>query len=123
MICLKCSTDNSEHRKFCRECGLSIANICMKCGFVNSLSDKYCGGCGFLLASTLPQESSVDSKENITTQIYVRPTARYTAEDMRELISSQSEKKDKKLKKKEKSESDKIGQNELDKLFEPEDSD
>ncbi len=46
MDCLKCSTKNSEGRKFCSEYGALIVNICQKCEFINSLTDKYCGGCG-----------------------------------------------------------------------------
>src|SRR5207249_2481289 len=35
-----------EGRRFCGDCGLSLALPCPSCGFVNEGSVKFCGGCG-----------------------------------------------------------------------------
>ncbi|MBI4683605.1 MAG: zinc ribbon domain-containing protein [Nitrospirae bacterium] len=120
MICFKCSTDNSDIRKFCRRCGSLIANICRKCGFSNSLDDQYCGGCGSILASASSPPSSQPEKELIP-QAGIRPAGGYTDQDIKELMESSSEKKDKKPKKKEKTDSDQLSQDALDELFNSED--
>lgn len=112
MYCLKCSTKNSEGRKFCRECGSLIVNFCQECGFINSLTDKYCGGCG----TNLLNMKTSDSKEDILSQ------GKYSASDIRELIDEHSQKKDKKPKKKEIKETGEVSQDLLDTIFGPDDS-
>jgi class 3 adenylate cyclase len=46
MKCPKCQTENSETRKFCRECGAKLLLVCPQCGFENLPADKFCGECG-----------------------------------------------------------------------------
>ncbi|HEY93341.1 MAG TPA: zinc-ribbon domain-containing protein, partial [Dehalococcoidia bacterium] len=46
MKCPHCQTENSETRKFCRECGAKLINICPQCGTENPPEDKFCGECG-----------------------------------------------------------------------------
>lgn len=46
MQCLKCKTENREGRRFCGECGASLAAPCPECGFENEPGEKFCGGCG-----------------------------------------------------------------------------
>src|SRR4029077_4769099 len=46
MQCPRCQAENSEGRRFCGDCGLSLALPCPSCGFVNEGSAKFCGGCG-----------------------------------------------------------------------------
>ena len=46
MKCPKCSTDNPETRKFCRECGEKLLLRCPKCNSENLPGDKFCGECG-----------------------------------------------------------------------------
>src|SRR5215469_848670 len=51
MRCSKCGTDNREGRKFCAECGASLAAKCPQCGAVNEPNEKFCGECGALLTA------------------------------------------------------------------------
>jgi class 3 adenylate cyclase len=46
MKCPKCSTDNAETRRFCRECGEKLSLKCPRCNFENLPEDKFCGECG-----------------------------------------------------------------------------
>ena len=46
MQCPRCHAENREGRRFCGECGLSLASTCPSCGFLNEGSEKFCGGCG-----------------------------------------------------------------------------
>lgn len=82
MRCPRCNTENSESRRFCRECGSFIANTCRRCGFNNSLTDKYCGGCGVGLTN---QSISV-AKGDISSQVSSKGTGKYSSEDISELI-------------------------------------
>jgi class 3 adenylate cyclase/tetratricopeptide (TPR) repeat protein len=51
MQCPRCQTENREGRRFCAECGASLALSCSACGFSNEPGEKFCGGCGLLLTS------------------------------------------------------------------------
>jgi class 3 adenylate cyclase/tetratricopeptide (TPR) repeat protein len=46
MQCPRCQADNREGRRFCAECGASLALLCSACGFLNEPGEKFCGGCG-----------------------------------------------------------------------------
>ena len=46
MRCPRCQAENREGRRFCAECGASLATACLSCGFTNEPSEKFCGGCG-----------------------------------------------------------------------------
>jgi class 3 adenylate cyclase/tetratricopeptide (TPR) repeat protein len=62
MKCPKCSTDNAETRKFCRECGEKLLIKCPKCESENLPDDKFCGECGCDLSK--PTEApAIDYKE------------------------------------------------------------
>ncbi|NCO82755.1 MAG: hypothetical protein COZ31_05090 [Nitrospirae bacterium CG_4_10_14_3_um_filter_44_29] len=120
LICSKCKAENSERRKFCRECGALIANFCRKCGFHNSFADKYCGGCGSSMSSKLPGALSPSevARENTPSAAGILTSAKYTAEDIKELIDSQPDKKEKKIRKKETTETGELSQDALDRMFE-----
>ena len=51
MQCPRCHAENREGRRFCGECGLSLALTCPSCRFVNEGGEKFCGGCGAPVAS------------------------------------------------------------------------
>ena len=51
MQCPRCHAENREGRRFCGECGFSLASTCPSCGFLNEGSEKFCGGCGAPLTS------------------------------------------------------------------------
>ncbi len=46
MICTACQTQNEDGRKFCGECGTSLAALCPSCGTPNASDVKFCGECG-----------------------------------------------------------------------------
>jgi len=46
MQCPRCHAENRAGRRFCGECGLSVALTCPSCGFLNEGTEKFCGGCG-----------------------------------------------------------------------------
>jgi Double zinc ribbon/Adenylate and Guanylate cyclase catalytic domain len=49
MRCSKCGSDDREGRKFCTNCGASLAAYCPKCGADIQLREKFCGECGTAL--------------------------------------------------------------------------
>ena len=54
MQCPRCQAENREGRRFCAECGASLALPCAACGFSNEPGEKFCGGCGVSLTSVRP---------------------------------------------------------------------
>ncbi len=63
MKCTECQTQNTEARKFCRECGTKLLIICPQCGFQNLPDDKFCGECGQRLKDALAVEKEVPETE------------------------------------------------------------
>ena len=49
MVCGNCGTHNEAGRKFCMECGSSLAVVCPACGSPNAPQSKFCGECGTAL--------------------------------------------------------------------------
>ena len=56
MNCATCGTENRADRRFCRQCGLPLANVCGVCGTGNEPGDRFCGNCGTTIA---PAETPV----------------------------------------------------------------
>src|SRR5262245_9496980 len=52
MRCSKCGADNREGRKFCAECGETLASKCPRCGATNESREKFCGECGAALGTS-----------------------------------------------------------------------
>ncbi|MEP7378408.1 MAG: adenylate/guanylate cyclase domain-containing protein [Chloroflexota bacterium] len=51
MICANCGTANEAGRRFCDECGASLAAACPSCGATdNRLNARFCGTCGTTLS-------------------------------------------------------------------------
>jgi len=60
MRCEACGAENEGGRKFCGECGTSLALACPSCGTLNPPTVKFCGECGTPLApGASPAPSSV----------------------------------------------------------------
>ena len=57
-LCPNCGAENESSRKFCGECGGSLALSCPACGSPNPSSVKFCGDCGAPLDSAPPAASS-----------------------------------------------------------------
>ena len=51
MRCGKCGKDNREGRRFCADCGATLAVKCPDCGAINEPDESFCGGCGTRLAA------------------------------------------------------------------------
>src|SRR5262245_63285281 len=62
MQCARCRAENRDGRRFCGECGLSLAATCPFCGFTNEGNEKFCGGCGRALTAA-PEESKLLSPQ------------------------------------------------------------
>ncbi len=50
VICANCGTENDAGRRFCDECGATLAAACPNCGASNRPSARFCGSCGTVLA-------------------------------------------------------------------------
>src|SRR5262249_14002823 len=51
MRCSKCGADNREGRKFCTQCGSTLAAKCPRCGAAVEPAEKFCGECGTALGT------------------------------------------------------------------------
>ena len=57
MHCAACGTENRADRKFCAQCGATLARACPACGAANLPGERFCGECGRSLevqVSSLP---------------------------------------------------------------------
>src|SRR5215472_2473332 len=70
MRCSKCGTDNREGRKFCAECGETLASKCPRCGATNESREKFCGECGAALGT--PQSAA--AKKSNEPQVRIAET-------------------------------------------------
>ncbi len=52
VICASCGAENDAGRKFCLECGTSLAATCPACGTPNPPTARFCGECGARLAGS-----------------------------------------------------------------------
>ena len=69
MKCPRCERENREGRRFCAECGASLALACPSCGFSNEPGENFCGGCGARLgAPAAPAAPRFSSPEAYTPQ-------------------------------------------------------
>jgi class 3 adenylate cyclase len=71
MPCPRCQAENRQGRRFCAECGASLACPCPSCGFSNDPGEKFCGGCGLSLASPLPSVEPRSSSPQTYTPSYL----------------------------------------------------
>ena len=46
VLCAACGTENPASKRFCRECGTSLAATCAACGAAVTAEDRFCGECG-----------------------------------------------------------------------------
>jgi hypothetical protein len=67
MKCPRCERENRDGRRFCAECGASLAFACPSCGFSNEPGEHFCGGCGARLgAPATPAAPRFSSPEAYT---------------------------------------------------------
>ncbi|MGB2953785.1 MAG: adenylate/guanylate cyclase domain-containing protein [Gaiellaceae bacterium] len=99
MLCPSCGTENREGRKFCAECGQSLALICPACGTANEPGERFCGECGSALtgdaaASTPAAPREAPASERRLVSVLFADLVGFTtlseakdAEEVRELLS------------------------------------
>jgi class 3 adenylate cyclase/predicted ATPase len=58
MRCAKCGSENPVGKKFCGDCGASLANRCSQCGADNPPDKPFCGDCGAALLTHNPTARS-----------------------------------------------------------------
>jgi class 3 adenylate cyclase/tetratricopeptide (TPR) repeat protein len=66
MQCPRCHAENRVGRRFCGECGLSLALTCPACGFLNEGTEKFCGGCGAAVTAGSATERAPRSPQSYT---------------------------------------------------------
>jgi class 3 adenylate cyclase/tetratricopeptide (TPR) repeat protein len=66
MQCPRCRQENREGRRFCAQCGGSLAAVCPACGFTNEPGDQFCGGCGARLGAPPPAQATFTTPDAYT---------------------------------------------------------
>jgi predicted ATPase/class 3 adenylate cyclase len=61
VTCPNCGAENREGRKFCADCGASLAVSCPSCGTANEPGERFCGECGVPLDGPVPAVSAPTS--------------------------------------------------------------
>jgi class 3 adenylate cyclase/tetratricopeptide (TPR) repeat protein len=96
VTCAACGTDNESGRKFCGECGASLALVCPECATPNPPSVKFCGECGTALtmpAAAGPEAPGPAAERRLVTVLFAdlvgftSATEGRDAEDTRELLT------------------------------------
>src|SRR5262249_3539390 len=93
MLCTACGSENDAGRKFCGECGASLALVCASCASPNAPGVKFCGECGAAFAvSPQSREASSSQAERRLVSVLFADLVGYTSlsegrdfEDVREL--------------------------------------
>src|SRR3972149_6642712 len=96
--CSSCGTPNEPGRKFCGECGSSLAQVCPSCGAANTPGVKFCGECGAALSAqpreAAPAPAQAPQAERRLVSVLFADLVGFTtasedrdAEDTRELLS------------------------------------
>jgi class 3 adenylate cyclase/tetratricopeptide (TPR) repeat protein len=97
MSCPACGSANETGRKFCGECGSSLARACPSCGTQNAFGVKFCGECGTPLSETAaasPAAIAAPAAERRLVSVLFADLVGFTtasegrdAEETRELLS------------------------------------
>ena len=58
MHCSQCGAQNPVEKKFCSQCGSSLALLCPNCGIENPRTAKFCGDCGKSLTANGPRSAA-----------------------------------------------------------------
>jgi class 3 adenylate cyclase/tetratricopeptide (TPR) repeat protein len=95
VLCTACGSANDAGRKFCGECGSSLATACPSCGTPNAAGVKFCGECGTALTATppLPVAAAPAAERRLVSVLFADLVGFTTAsegrdaEETRELLS------------------------------------
>ncbi len=97
--CATCGTENDAGRKFCLECGTSLAAGCPACGSPNPPAARFCGECGARLvgaasaASAAPVPAAAVAERRVVSVLFADLVGFTTlaehrdAEEVRDLLS------------------------------------
>jgi predicted ATPase/class 3 adenylate cyclase len=61
MLCPSCGTENARGKRFCIECGTSVALSCASCGAALAGNEKFCGECGAPFSVLTPAGATATS--------------------------------------------------------------
>jgi class 3 adenylate cyclase/tetratricopeptide (TPR) repeat protein len=100
-LCRNCGAENESGRKFCGECGGSLASSCPACGSPNPSSVRFCGECGApllpeavaLVAPTVPAREAPATERRLVSVLFAdlvgfTPLSESRdAEEVRDLLS------------------------------------
>jgi class 3 adenylate cyclase/sugar phosphate isomerase/epimerase len=56
LLCNSCGQENREGRRFCAQCGGSLASACPSCGAANEAGERFCGECGKTLSTVVSSQ-------------------------------------------------------------------
>jgi class 3 adenylate cyclase/tetratricopeptide (TPR) repeat protein len=100
VTCASCGTENAAGRKFCTECGSSLALACPSCGASLEGTEKFCGECGSVVSAVTatllrpaPPRAEPASERKIVSVLFAdlvgftSASEGRDAEDTRELLS------------------------------------
>src|SRR5215471_13613157 len=85
MRCPSCHHDNRSDRRFCTQCGTTLAMRCPSCGSAIEAGEKFCGGCG--VALTIGGQSTTPSPAHAPLLAEKIRQAKATVEGERKQIS------------------------------------
>src|SRR5215471_11551751 len=93
-ICTNCGAENPADKRFCGDCGSSLAVECPNCGAENPPGKKFCGDCGAQLepAAAAPVRQAVSERRLVTVLFadlvgFTPLSESRDAEEVRELLS------------------------------------
>src|SRR5262245_17921413 len=64
MGCPSCRHDNRSDRRFCTQCGATLAVGCPSCGAPIEVGERFCGGCGTALTIAGGDDASASRRED-----------------------------------------------------------
>ena len=95
MTCRECGAENRPGRKFCGECGATLALSCPACGTANEPDEKFCGECGAALDAELARPELARDPERRLVSVLFADLVGFTTisehrdpEEVRKLLST-----------------------------------
>ena len=85
MRCPSCHHDNRSDRRFCTQCGTTLAMRCPSCDAAIEVGEKFCGGCG--VALTIDGRATTPSAAHVPLLAEKIRRAKATVEGERKQVS------------------------------------
>jgi class 3 adenylate cyclase/tetratricopeptide (TPR) repeat protein len=70
VICSACGTENRAGRKFCSNCGATLARACPACGAANDPEDRFCGECGAALEGEARAPAAAEAERRLVSVLF-----------------------------------------------------